>query len=219
MTRLGRPGRTRGPRLGLRRGVGGIAVATALAATLTSCGGGAGESAATTSTTTTIPETTTTTEAPEAMGQVAYVYRPGEGDCFDRRRLGEDGAGERVVLLLDCSLPHTYQVFAVFDFDDSVLPRTGPVYGGTPLAEGSSGGAPTGPPDWPGEDTLAEAAKRNCPPRFAEWIGVTYERSELELGWIVPSEEQWIEGDRLIGCTVWDPFNERMTGDSRGIAR
>jgi hypothetical protein len=209
--------RGRGP---LRRAGAAAAIAALAVAGVVGCGGDPQETTASTAPPATEPpESTTTTEAPVEAGQAVYVYRPSVGDCFDRRRLGEDGTGDRIVLLLDCELPHAFQVFAVFDFDDGDLPRTGAASGGTPLAEGSSGGAPTGPPDWPGEDTLAAAAKRVCPPLFAEWIGLPYERSELELGWVVPDEGQWIEGDRVIGCTVWDPMNERMGGDSRGIAR
>ena len=90
-------------------------------ALMTGCGGADPEALSET-TTTTPPETTTTTEAPVEAGQVLYVYRPGVGDCYDRRRVDGD-SGEFVTLLLDCSLPHTYQVFATFEFDDSTRLR------------------------------------------------------------------------------------------------
>ena len=70
-----------------------------------------------------------------------------------------------------------------------------------------------------GDDALAGAARLNCPPLFAEWVGVPYPVSELEISWIVPDQTSWDDGNRLIACTLWDPFNDRMSGDSRNIGR
>jgi hypothetical protein len=194
------------------------ALTVTLGALMTGCGGADPEALSET-TTTTPPETTTTTEAPVEAGQVLYVYRPGVGDCYDRRRVDGD-SGEFITLLLDCSLPHTYQVFATFEFDDSTLPaRNQTESSGTNLGEGPTALVPSGPPAWPGDDALAGAARLNCPPLFAEWVGVPYPVSELEISWIVPDQTSWDDGNRLIACTLWDPFNDRMSGDSRNIGR
>lgn len=168
------------------------------------------------STTTAPPETTPTTEVPPEAAQVLYVYTPGVGDCFDRRRLEEGPA----VLLVDCTQPHTFQVFGVFDFDESTLPPNLVVTEGLATnGEGTSGAVGAGPQPWPGEDVLIAAARRQCPPLFSDWVGVPYERSVLELSWVVPDEVAWGNGDRTIGCTLWDPTTERMATDSRGAAR
>lgn len=185
--------------------------------TLAGCGGG-GEATDVTveSTTTTPPETTPTTEVPPEAAQVLYVYTPGVGDCFDRRRLEEGPA----VLLVDCTQPHTFQVFGVFDFDESTLPPNLVATEGLATeGEGTTGAVGAGPQPWPGEDVLITAAQRQCPPLFAEWVGLPYERSVLELSWVVPDEVAWENGDRTIGCTLWDPTTDRMATDSRGAAR
>ncbi len=195
-----------------------MALSLALGVVGLACGGDNSDEPATT-TTSTPPETTTTTEAPVEAGQVLYVYRPGIGDCFDRRRLDGEG-GDTITLLLDCSLPHTYQVFATFEFDDSRLPPQAQTESsGTNLGEGATALVPSGPPAWPGDDALADAARLYCPPLFAEWVGVPYPISDLEISWILPDQVSWDDGNRLIGCTLWDPINERMSGDSRNAAR
>ena len=189
-------------------------------AVLTGCGGGGGggETGGSTAetTSTAAPATTPTTEVPPDAAEVVYVYTPAIGDCFDRRRL-EDGPA---ILLVDCTQPHTFQVFGVFDFDESTLPPNLVATDGlATTGEGTTGAVGAGPQPWPGEDVLANAARRQCPPLFAEWVGVSYERSVLELSWIVPDEVAWDNGDRTIGCTLWDTTTERMATDSRGTAR
>jgi hypothetical protein len=172
---------------------------------LAACGGGGAPPETTTTTVdTTPPETTTTTEAPVEAGQVLYVYRPGVGDCFDRRRLGPDEGGSRVVLLLDCSLPHTFEVFWVFDLDEAALDRT-------------PGGVPE--QGYPGEDPIIAVAKRTCVQPFADFVGRPYERSTLELGWVVPTAGQWDDGNRTVGCTVYDPAGGRLIDSQAGTAR
>lgn len=168
------------------------------------CSGGGSEPTTTTEAAATeSPETTTTTEAPAEAGHVVHVYVPNVGECFDRRRLQpEEGAG-MVVLLLDCSLPHTYQVFAAFAVDEAALAE-----GDDAPAEG-----------YPGEDPLADEAKRICPEHFEDWVGTPYELSELEMAWIVPTEEGWGNGDRTIACTLYDPSSERMAGTQQGAQR
>jgi hypothetical protein len=184
----------------------GGALAVLLAAALvTGCGGGDPPPEANDTTTTTAsPETTTTTEAPVEAGRVLYVYRPGVGDCFDRRRLDPEAGGDRIVLLLDCALPHTYEVFWVFELTEADL-------------EGPDGTVPDN--GYPGEDPLIDVAKRRCTQPFAEFVGLPYERSELELGWVIPTPTQWSDGSRTVGCTVYDAAGGRLVDSQAGTAR
>jgi hypothetical protein len=162
------------------------------------------QAAGDTTTVVTEPATTTTstTEAPAEAGQAMYVYTPTVGDCFDRRQLEPEQAGPRVILLLDCELPHSFEVFGVVEFDDSALrPPSG------------------ASPGFPGQDALGADARLHCPPLFAQWVGLPYEVSELELSWVVPNEQSWANGSRTIGCTIYDPFTERLTGSTRDSRR
>jgi hypothetical protein len=182
----------------------GAAMAAMLVATAAGCSsGGDGEQVGDTTTVVTEPTTTTsTTEAPAEDGQAVYVYTPSQGDCFDRRRLEPEQGGPMVVLLLDCELPHSFEVFATIEFDDTALRPP----------SGSS-------PGYPGQDALAADARLRCPPLFAQWVGMPYELSELEMSWVVPDGDSWANGNRVIGCTIFDPFTERLTGSTRDSQR
>jgi hypothetical protein len=144
------------------------------------------------------PETTTTTEPPIEAGEQIFVYTPAVGDCFDRRRLdrpAEDSATRQtdIVLKLDCSLPHDNEVIGV-------------------LEQPEEGG-------YPGEDPLLAFARNNCVDAFEPYIGRAYEVSTLELGYYLPSQVEWDEGVRVIGCYVYDVSGAKLVGSVAGSGR
>ena len=154
-------------------------------------------STTTASTTTTAPgPTTTTTIEPESgVGRISFVYGPAVGDCIDLRSVATGKAvttratpavdatlksDKDVILRLSCDLPHQYEVIA------------------TPEA----GLAPTPTPT---TEQFTVAAKKLCPAAFKTYVGIPYPSSSLEVGWILPSEEQRNRGVQVIGCTAFDP--------------
>ena len=172
---------------------------------VTACTGGSGTVATTTTAPTTVPATqeTVTTEIPLAEGRELFVYNPEPGQCFDLR--GTDGGARlairsdatrvgdgEVVVLLDCSQPHQYEVTAVVD---------------VPFAAG-----------WPGDTELVAIAKRVCPESQAAYVGLAYELSALEVGWILPTLEEWDRGRRQIACVVFDPAGP-LTATAQASAR
>lgn len=175
-------------------------VAVTLAAVLvgSACAGGDGASTPATTDPPPPPETTTTTEPPLDAGEQVFVFEPSIGTCFDRRRIEAAptqarGATE-IVLILDCSLPHEYEVFAVL--------------------------APPGDPAvFPGNDALARFAKATCVDSFAGFVGVPYERSELEIAYDLPTAAAWEQGVRVIGCSVTELDGRKLVGSARGAAR
>jgi|GEM_PF-1091154 len=224
-----------------------LLVGLALTTSMTACSGD--DSAAPPATTTTsAPPSTTTTEVPIEGGETLYVFTPEVGQCFDRRRLDPDQGGDEIVLLLDCTLPHQFQVFAVAELTTPDLPpvtttttvATVPDPSSTSTTSRSSASASTTTtrrdedaatasttttiPDvsdlaWPGDDALITAAKRVCPPPFEPFVGIAYELSELEIGWVLPTQSSWNNGDRTVGCTIYLPNDERMAGTRQATAR
>jgi hypothetical protein len=162
-----------------------------------SCSGG-GEPTAATTTIAPIPETTTTTEPPLEAGTQVFVYTPAQGDCFDRRRLDAEASGAggqtEIVLLLDCSLPHQNQVFAVVDYPNAGEP-------------------------FPGEEPLEAFGKRECPQYFEGYVGLAYEVSELEIGFQFPTESSWTAGSQTVGCYLFDSLGGKLVGSMQGAAR
>lgn len=158
---------------------------------------GEGDEDAVAATTTEAPSTTTTTEAPLEAGTQIFVYVPQVGDCFDRRKIERSAStsGQTdIVLKLDCSLPHRNEVFAVLDY-------------------------PANDDVFPGEKALETFAKRECPRRFADYVGKQYELSELEIGYQMPNSTNWRRGTQKIGCYVYDLSGNRLVGSVRGSAR
>jgi hypothetical protein len=156
-----------------------------------------GDSTAAT-TTTAAPETTTTTAPPLEAGRQVFVYTPAVGQCFDRRQLEErptSGPQQTdIVLILDCALPHENEVFDVLEQPDA----------------GS---------DYPGEPAMQAFARANCTTNFAAFVGQNYETSALEVGYYLPSSNEWDSGARRLGCYVYDVNGEKLVGSVRGSGR
>ena len=178
---------------------------------LASCSTTSGGTPVTLSTTTTTtvdpgPTTSTTAEPAASEGKAFYLYAPAEGDCVDLRASGAQGAAStraepdanatphgsnEMILRLDCNLPHQYEVIAV---------------------------VPAGLPGQPDEPALITAAKQLCPPAFATFVGTPYQNSQLEVGWVLPSQAQRSRGIQQIGCLAFDPAG-KLTGSVRGSGR
>ncbi|CAB4599177.1 unannotated protein [freshwater metagenome] len=164
----------------------------------------------TASTTTTAPgPTTTTTLEPEAgVGRISFVYGPVVGDCIDLRSVATGKAvttralpaadatmksEKDVMLRLSCDLPHQYEVIA------------------TPSAGLATAPTPT-------TDQFIVAAKKLCPAAFKTYVGIPYPSSSLEVGWVLPTEEQRNRGVQTIGCTAFDPKG-KLTGSVKDSKR
>ena len=160
-------------------------------------------------TTTVAPETTTTTEAPldERAQKDPLYFVPTVGTCYDKRKVpGADNKLVDTILLLDCQVPHQYEIFATLDF---------------PLPE-------DGDTTWPGDEAVRSFARANCPAAFEAYVGKPYETSVLEIGHQLPPEGNFY-ANQVIGCTVYDPTKDqviegrpvqgRTSGTAQGSAR
>jgi hypothetical protein len=98
-----------------------------------------------------------------------------------------------VMLRLSCELPHQYEVIA------------------TP----SAGLAPT---PAPATEQFVAAAKKLCPAAFKTYVGIPYPGSSLEVGWVLPTEDQRNRGVQVIGCTAFDPKG-KLTGSVKDSKR
>jgi hypothetical protein len=94
------------------------------------------------------------------------------------------------VPLVDCAAPHDLEVFDEFTVTD---PSWNPV-------------------------TLDDEANDGCTERFATFIGIAYDDSELDVTSYKPTATSWATGDRLISCMVGDSSTQ-TTGTLRGAAR
>jgi hypothetical protein len=202
---------SRSPRLSpLALVVGVLAIGVLVLGACSSSSKSSTPSSTTTTTTTAAPgETTTTTLEPEAgVGRLSFVYGPAVGDCIDLRSMASGKAAttravpavdatlkteKDVILRLSCDLPHQYEVIA------------------TPTAE-----LPATP--GPSTEQLIVAAKKLCPAAFNSYVGIPYPSSSLEVGWVLPNDEQRNRGVQTIGCTAFDPKG-KLTGSVKDSKR
>lgn len=175
-----------------------LVVATVVVAGAAACSGD--DEAPPDTTTTVAPSTTTTTIEPalEEGRQVDPLYYvPAIGDCFDRRQVpGADNKQVDIILRLDCQLAHQFEIYATVEF---ALPEDGDT-------------------TWPGDDAVRQVARSQCAPPFDEYVGMPYETSKLEIGYLLPPEDNF-GVNQLIGCYVFDPAHDRSAGSAQGAAR
>lgn len=93
--------------------------------------------------------------------------------------------------LVDCDLPHTYEVF-----------------GDVTLPDGA----------FPGEDQIDTTAQQSCDAAFTSYVGTPYDQSTLDYSYVGPSTDTWAAGDRQIACLLTDPAGQ-TTGSLAGSAR
>ena len=114
------------------------------------------------------------------------VFELAVGDCFDDGDLviGElEEVGE--VPLVECSAPHDNEVYAVVTVDKEVFP---------------------------GEQAIQDQADEVCLDAFDPFVGLDWESSTLDFGWLVPTADSWDMGDRVVACFVYRLDLEKVRG-------
>jgi hypothetical protein len=137
-------------------------------------------------------------EDPERDPESGELVESTELDVFDLR-VGDclDGFADDTqiskVQALPCSEQHTDEIMAAVDVSDEEE-------------------------EYPGAEAMQERADGACYQAFEEYVGVPWDDSQLDYGFLAPTEESWAEGDRQILCTVGDP-NQAVTGTLRDANR
>lgn len=137
---------------------------------------------------------TTTTPTVEERDQDVFTFEV--GDCFNDPEgvdlEQEEGADLTSVGAVPCNEPHDNEVIHLFDVEDE--------------------------DEFPGTDALMEQAE-TCTGPFEQYVGISYDESELEIFPFVPTAESWERGDREIVCAVYLPEGQKLTGTVRDAAR
>jgi hypothetical protein len=55
---------------------------------------------------------------------------------------------------------------------------------------------------YPGSDALERFANAECLQRFAGYVGVYYQHSQLYFTYLLPSVRSWASGDRRVVCVI-----------------
>lgn len=134
-------------------------------------------------------------DEPEREEATGELQESGDVDVFDVEvgdcLGGETAEGEiSSVEATPCSEPHAEEIFAAVTVADG---------------------------EYPGQEALDVEAEQ-CLTEFAEFVGMAYDESVLEINYMTPTEESWAEGDREILCTIYDPDGQ-TTGTLSGANR
>lgn len=112
------------------------------------------------------------------------------GDCFDLKDPTEEEIED--VEAKPCTEVHEFEMYFV-----GSLPGT----------------------EYPDEATFAGFFEEQCLPPFAEFVGVSYEESQLDVYWLTPTAEAWAAGGRQLQCAVFHPTNDELTESMQGSGR
>lgn len=129
-------------------------------------------------------------------GLVTEPYDLLVGTCFNQYRyLDRNDLPAQLTTAIGCTRPHNAQVYAIVIHD-----------------------APPGAP-YPGEEAINSWGQEQCYNQFEPFVGLVYEKSQLEIGMITPSRTDW-EGEnyrRRISCFVYSYKELLIIGDMEGI--
>ncbi len=71
---------------------------------------------------------------------------------------------------------------------------------------------------FPGSEAIEATAQDICLAEYEGFVGLAYDDSVLDIGYLTPTEDSWANGDREVLCTIFDPLEE-VTGSLRGAER
>ena len=130
-------------------------------------------------------------------GTVTDPYDLLVGTCFNQYTyLDRNDLPAQLTTAIGCTRPHNGQVYAIMNHE-----------------------APPGAP-YPGEEAVNRWGVLQCYDRFEPFVGLVYEKSELDIGLITPSRTDW-EGDdnlRSISCYVFSRKRLLIVGTMEDIA-
>lgn len=116
------------------------------------------------------------------------------GDCFNAAEFNENEEAEiGDVDGVPCTEPHTFEVYAVADYNGSAYPGTQAAF----------------------EVAFGEV----CVPPFESYVGVPYADSTLWASAITPTEDGWNSGDHEFICHLHEEDISMITGSQRGANR
>jgi hypothetical protein len=130
----------------------------------------------------------------EIPGEPVNQYNLSVRDCFDQIEDRSNGLPVTITTKLPCDEPHHFEVFAQLTYP----------------AEH--------PSIYPGDAVIRDYALASCYLKFSSWVGAEYELSDLEIGVIIPTQENFESNAaryRGIHCWVRHEDGEPMIGTSR----
>jgi len=135
---------------------------------------------------------------PDWVGEVVNLHDLGTGTCFNSYSWVRDDRLVEIDTRVPCDGPHQHEVY--LRTEHTARP-----------------GAP-----WPGDREMEAYARAECYATFAGFVGLIYELSELELGYLTPDRTDF-EHERAafrgIHCYVYRDDGGELVGTARDSRR
>lgn len=135
---------------------------------------------------------------PDWVGEVVNLHDLGAGTCFNSYSWVRDDRLVEIDTRVPCDGPHQHEVY---------LRTEHPARPGAP---------------WPGDREMEAYARAECYAAFAGFVGLIYELSELELGYLTPDRTDF-EHERAvfrgIHCYVFREDGGELVGTARDSRR
>ena len=125
------------------------------------------------------------------------------GDCFDLKDPSADQIGD--VKAVPCTTEHEFEVFYVGAMGEGSYPTDA-------AGERRNHGRQVLLID----GAFGTYVDQNCIPAFGAYIGKAYDDSDLDICWLVPTDDAWRSGDRTVQCAAFYPGIYRLTRSLRG---
>lgn len=125
---------------------------------------------------------------PTAANDDADVFSIKVGDCLN------DATASGTVTtapIVPCSQPHDSEAYKSITMKDG---------------------------DFPGQDAVKTQADEGCAAAFADFVGLSYDDSNLKISYYFPTSDSWATGDREILCTIYDD-GVKTTGTLKDATR
>jgi hypothetical protein len=124
----------------------------------------------------------------EEEGELS-VFNFRVGDCFDDPSTTSDEVSD--VAGVPCSGPHDNEVFHLYDLPDG---------------------------SFPGSAAIDASVETECLTAFEDYVGISYQVSELFFFPLTPTEASWAQSDREVACALYAD-GEQLTGSMKGSSR
>jgi len=135
---------------------------------------------------------------PDWVGEVVNLHDLDAGTCFNSYSWVREDRLVEIDTRVPCEGPHQHEIY---------LRAEHPARAGAP---------------WPGDREMAAYARSECYAAFADFVGLIYELSELELGHLTPSQTDFEHEQALfrgIHCYVHRPDGGELVGTARDSRR
>jgi hypothetical protein len=115
------------------------------------------------------------------------------GQCFNGAR-AQPGTSSAVVFgveVIDCTSPHTSELAATLNYPGGAAGVT-----------------------YPGVESVRVLAQQECRDGFADYVGVSFDESILDMTFVYPLEANWKSGDYSIQCVIHPQAGRETASES-----